>query len=257
MLDWIADPNAWIALATLTALEIVLGIDNIIFISILVSRLPEESRNLARRLGLGFAMATRILLLLSLAWIMRLKEPLFTLWQDISGRDLILIVGGLFLLWKSVHEIHNSLEGPEGDEPSPGDVAGRNFAALMVQIALIDLVFSLDSVITAVGLVDDVSIMIIAVMFAIVVMMLAAQPIGEFVDRHPTIKMLALSFLVVVGVVLIAEGFDTPVPKGYIYFAMAFSLAVEALNIRMRARRVRVPAPVKLHKAIEDRPPQE
>ena len=256
-MEWLSDPNAWVALATLAALEIVLGIDNIIFITILVGRLPPEQRRKARFLGLSLALVLRVLLLLSLTWIMQLTEPLFTIGQEISGRDLILILGGLFLLWKSVHEIHNSLEGPEGDVDESGQVVRRSFAAALVQIALIDLVFSRGSVITAVGLVDNVTIMIIAVMFAIVVMMLAAQPIGEFVDRHPTIKMLALSFLVVVGVVLIAEGFDTPVPKGYIYFAMAFSLAVEALNIRMRARRVRVPAPVKLHKAIEDRPPQE
>ena len=249
MLDWIADPNAWIALATLTALEIVLGIDNIIFISILVSRLPEESRNLARRLGLGFAMATRILLLLSLAWIMRLKEPLFTLWQDISGRDLILIVGGLFLLWKSVHEIHNSLEG---DEPHPGSgsagsAARATFGGVIVQIGIIDIVFSFDSVITAVGLADQVPVMVLAIVISVAVMMFAARPIGEFVDRHPTIKMLALAFLVLVGVTLIAEGFETHVPKGYIYFAMAFSIGVEMLNIRMRDRRAGR-APIQLRK---------
>ena len=253
-MNWIADPNGWIALATLAALEIVLGIDNIIFISILVGRLPKEMRARARFAGLSLALVMRVLLLLSITWIMQLTAPIFTvLAQEISGRDLILIVGGLFLLWKSVHEIHNSLEGPEGDEPSPGDVAGRNFAGLMVQIALIDLVFSLDSVITAVGLVDDVSIMITAVLFSVAVMMVASQPIGEFVDRHPTIKMLALSFLVVVGVVLVGEGFDQKIPKGYIYFAMAFSMVVEMLNIRMRSRRAA--APLKLHKAIEDREP--
>ena len=244
MLDWIADPNAWIALATLTALEIVLGIDNIIFISILVSRLPEERRNLARRLGLGFAMATRILLLLSLAWIMRLREPLFTLWQDISGRDLILIVGGLFLLWKSVHEIHNSLEG---DEPGTGGGAGgaahATFGGVIVQIGIIDIVFSLDSVITAVGLADQVAVMVLAIVISVAVMMFAARPIGEFVDRHPTIKMLALAFLVLVGVTLIAEGFETHVPKGYIYFAMAFSVGVEILNLRLR----KAGKPVDLH----------
>ena len=249
MLDWIADPNAWIALATLTALEIVLGIDNIIFISILVSRLPEESRNLARRLGLGFAMATRILLLLSLAWIMRLTEPLFTLWQDISGRDLILIVGGLFLLWKSVHEIHNSLEGDEPDpgSGSAGSAARATFGGVIVQIGIIDIVFSLDSVITAVGLADQVPVMVLAIVISVAVMMFAARPIGEFVDRHPTIKMLALAFLVLVGVTLIAEGFETHVPKGYIYFAMAFSIGVEMLNIRMRDRRAGR-APIQLRK---------
>ena len=254
MMHLLTDPQAWIAFATLTALELVLGIDNIIFISILVDKLPKERRELARRIGLFMAMFMRIGLLMVLAWIVGLVAPLFTVFgHEISGRDLILILGGLFLLWKSVHEIHNSLEGPEGDEPSPGDVAGRNFAALMVQIALIDLVFSLDSVITAVGLVDDVSIMITAVLFSVAVMMVASQPIGEFVDRHPTIKMLALSFLVVVGVVLVAEGFDQKIPKGYIYFAMAFSMVVEMLNIRMRSRRAA--APLKLHKAIEDREP--
>jgi len=244
MFDWIADPNAWIALATLTALEIVLGIDNIIFLSILVSRLPAGRRNLARRLGLGLAMLTRILLLLSLTWIMRLTAPLFTLWQEISGRDLILIGGGLFLLWKSVHEIHNSLEGEDEDGHPTARAAG--FASVLVQIALIDIVFSLDSVITAVGLADQVTVMVLAIVISVAVMMFAARSIGEFVDAHPTIKMLALAFLVLVGVTLIAEGFDAHVPKGYIYFAMAFSVAVEMLNIRLRNRRGR--APIKLRR---------
>jgi predicted tellurium resistance membrane protein TerC len=246
--DWLADPNAWIALATLTALEIVLGIDNIIFISILVGRLPPERRDLARRLGLTLAMGTRILLLLSLAWIMRLTEPLFTvLGQEISGRDLILIGGGLFLLWKSVHEIHASLEG-EQDEPGTAGAAARaTFGGVLVQIAIIDIVFSLDSVITAVGLADQVSVMVIAILVSVAVMMFAAKSIGEFVDRHPTIKMLALSFLVLVGVTLIAEGFDTHVPKGYIYFAMAFSIVVEMINIRLRKR---IQAPVQLRKDL-------
>jgi predicted tellurium resistance membrane protein TerC len=249
-MDWIADPNAWIALATLVALEIVLGIDNIIFISILCGRLPPEMRNRARMLGLSLALVMRILLLLSIAWIMKLTDPLFTvLGNAISGRDLILIVGGLFLLWKSVHEIHNSLEGA-GEAGAAAAVATGTFGAILVQIALIDLVFSLDSVITAVGLVDEVSIMIIAVMMSVVVMMVAARPIGEFVDRHPTIKMLALSFLVLVGLVLVAEGFDTHIPKGYVYFAMAFSVAVEMLNLRARGRRQT--APIKLKKAIDD-----
>ncbi len=248
MFDWLADPNAWIALATLTALEIVLGIDNIIFISILVGRLPAERRDLARRLGLTLAMGTRILLLLSLAWIMRLTEPLFTvLGQDISGRDLILIGGGLFLLWKSVHEIHASLEG-EDDEPGDAGAAARaTFGGVLIQIAIIDIVFSLDSVITAVGLADQVSVMVIAILVSVAVMMFAARSIGEFVDRHPTIKMLALSFLVLVGVTLIAEGFDTHVPKGYIYFAMAFSIAVEMINIRLRKR---MRDPVQLRKDL-------
>ncbi len=248
MFDWIADPNAWVALATLTALEIVLGIDNIIFISILVGRLPPEKRDLARRLGLSLAMGSRILLLLALAWIMRLTEPLFSvLGQDVSGRDLILIGGGLFLLWKSVHEIHNSLEG-EADTSHDGSVAAAakvSFAGVLVQIAIIDIVFSLDSVITAVGLADDVAVMVIAIVAAVAVMMFAAKPIGDFVDAHPTIKILALAFLVLVGVTLIAEGFSTHVPKGYIYFAMAFSFGVEMINIRMRKR---MKAPVLLRK---------
>ena len=248
-MDWIADPNAWIALATLVALEIVLGIDNIIFISILCGRLPPEQRNRARVLGLSLALVMRILLLLSIAWIMKLTEPLFTvLGNAISGRDLILIVGGLFLLWKSVHEIHNSLEGEEEAGVQAG--AGAAFGAILVQIALIDLVFSLDSVITAVGLVEEVSIMIIAVLFSVVVMMFGARPIGEFVDRHPTIKMLALSFLVLVGLVLVAEGFDTHIPKGYVYFAMAFSVGVEMLNLR--ARGARQASALRLRKAIEE-----
>ena len=248
MFDWIADPNAWIALATLTALEIVLGVDNIIFISILVGRLPPEKRDLARRLGLSLAMGSRILLLLSLAWIMRLTEPLFSVFgKGISGRDLILIGGGLFLLWKSVHEIHNSLEGENdaGNDGSGAAAAGASFAGVLVQIAVIDIVFSLDSVITAVGLADDVMVMVIAIVAAVAVMMFAAKPIGDFVDEHPTIKMLALSFLVLVGVTLIGEGFGTHLPKGYIYFAMAFSFAVEMINIRLRKR---MQAPVKLRK---------
>jgi len=248
MFDWIADPNAWIALATLTALEIVLGIDNIIFISILVGRVPAARRDLARRLGLGLAMGTRIALLLSLSWIMQLREPLFTLFQKFSGRDLILIGGGLFLLWKSVHEIHNALEGEaENDQNALGNAA-TSFAGVLVQIAIIDIVFSLDSVITAVGLADDVAVMVIAIVLSVAVMMFAARPIGEYVEAHPTIKMLALSFLVLVGVTLIAEGFETHVPKGYVYFAMAFSIAVEMLNIRMRERREGKRRPLKLRK---------
>ncbi len=251
MFDWIADPNAWVALATLTALEIVLGIDNIIFISILVGRLPPEKRDLARRLGLSLAMGTRIALPLSLAWIMRLTEPLFSvLGKDISGRDLILIGGGLFLLWKSVHEIHGSLEGVDDVADSSGAAAkaGVGFGSILVQIAILDIVFSLDSVITAVGLADDVMVMVIAIVAAVGVMMFAAKPIGEFVDAHPTIKILALAFLVLVGVTLIAEGFGTHVPKGYIYFAMAFSFAVEMVNIRMRKKS----EPVRLRKDLPD-----
>ena len=237
-MELLLDPQAWIAFFTLTALEIVLGVDNIIFISILVGRLPEHQRPRARTLGLAFAMLTRIGLLLSLAWVMTLTEPLFTLpvaGKDISGRDLILIGGGLFLLWKSVHEIHNSLEG-EGEAAAAGAVVRAGFAAVIVQIAIIDIVFSLDSVITAVGMVDQVAIMVAAIVMAVGVMMFAAGPIGEFVDRHPTVKMLALSFLILVGVALVAEGWNYHIPKGYIYFAMAFSVGVEMLNIRMLAR---------------------
>jgi predicted tellurium resistance membrane protein TerC len=249
MFDWLADPNAWIALATLTALEIVLGVDNIIFISILVGRLPPEKRDLARRLGLSLAMGSRIALLLSLAWIMRLTEPLFTvLGKGVSGRDLILIGGGLFLLWKSVHEIHGSLEGEdETEEGSAVRAAGVSFVGILVQIAIIDIVFSLDSVITAVGLADDVMVMVVAIVAAVAVMMFAAKPIGDFVDTHPTIKILALAFLVLVGATLIAEGFGTHVPKGYIYFAMAFSFAVEMVNIRLRKKMVK---PVHLRKDL-------
>ena len=249
-MDWIADPNAWIALATLTALEIVLGVDNIIFISILVGRLPAAQRNLARRLGLLLAMGTRIALLASLAWIMRLTSPLFVLpiaVLEISGRDLILIGGGLFLLWKSVHEIHGALEGAEGGQHFVP--AHASFTSVLIQIAIVDIVFSLDSVITAVGLVDDLGVMVTAIVASVAVMMFSARPIGEFVDRHPTVKMLALAFLVLIGATLIAEGFDTHVPKGYIYFAMAFSVAVEALNIRLRKK---VATPVKLHKDLPD-----
>jgi predicted tellurium resistance membrane protein TerC len=234
-MEWLTDPQAWIALVTLTALEIVLGVDNIIFISILVGRLPEAQRQRARVLGLGFAMFTRIALLLSLAWVMTLTEPLITIGKDISGRDLILVGGGLFLLWKSVHEIHNSLEG-EADEHTAAAVRA-SFATVIVQIAILDIIFSLDSVITAVGMVDEVPIMVLAIVIAVGVMMFAAKPIGEFVDRHPTVKMLALSFLILVGMALIAEGWGYPIPKGYIYFAMAFSVVVEMLNIRVRARR--------------------
>jgi predicted tellurium resistance membrane protein TerC len=235
-MEWLTDPQLWIALVTLTALEIVLGVDNIIFISILVARLPEAQRNRARVLGLGFAMFSRIALLLSLAWVMTLTEPLFSIGKDISGRDLILIGGGLFLLWKSVHEVHNSLEG-EADEEHIGAAVRAGFASVIVQIGIIDIVFSLDSVITAVGMVDEVPIMVLAIVIAVGVMMFAAKSIGEFVDSHPTVKMLALSFLVLVGVVLIAEGWGFHIPKGYVYFAMAFSVAVEMLNLRVRARR--------------------
>jgi len=248
-MEWITDPQAWIALATLTVLEIVLGIDNIVFISILVGRLPEHRRNLARRLGLALAMGTRLALLLSLAWIMTLTTPLFSVLRwEISGRDLILLLGGLFLLWKSVHEIHNSLEGAMDEH---GSAVQASFGAVIVQIAILDIVFSLDSVITAVGMADDIAVMVIAIVLAVAVMMFAARPIGEFVDRHPTIKMLALSFLILVGFALVAEGLDFHVPKGYIYFAMAFSVAVEMLNIRVRARAARVSA-VRLRKSMHE-----
>jgi predicted tellurium resistance membrane protein TerC len=237
-MEWLTDPQAWIALFTLTALEIVLGVDNIIFISILVGRLPEAQRQRARVLGLAFAMLTRIGLLLSLAWVMTLVDPLFTIvGREISGRDLILIGGGLFLLWKSVHEIHGSLEGEhDGDDPAAAAAARATFASIIVQIGIIDIVFSLDSVITAVGMADHVEIMVIAIVIAIGVMMFAAKTIGEFVDRHPTVKMLALSFLILVGLALIAEGWDFHIPKGYIYFAMAFSVGVEMLNLRIRKK---------------------
>jgi predicted tellurium resistance membrane protein TerC len=242
VLELLADPQAWVAFATLTMLELVLGIDNIIFISILVDRLPPAQRERARRLGLFGAMFMRIGLLMVLAWIVGLTAPFFTLFgEEISGRDLILIGGGLFLLWKSVHEIHQLLEGVEG-ERSAGTGAG--FAAVLGQIMVIDLVFSLDSIITAVGMVSQIAIMVAAVIASVALMMAFAGAIGRFVSAHPTIKMLALAFLVVVGVVLIAAGFDHEVPKGYVYFAMAFSVAVELLNIRMRKRAA---APVQLH----------
>ena len=245
-MELLTSPEAWIAFATLTLLELVLGIDNIIFISILVDKLPRAQQEFARRLGLFMAMFMRIGLLLVLAWIVGLVEPLFTVFgQEISGRDLILIAGGLFLVRKSTTEIHGSLEGEEGHAAS---AVKATFAAVIFQIMLIDLVFSLDSIITAVGMVDDVRVMIAAVIVSVALMMLFASPIGRFVSDHPTIKMLALSFLVVVGVVLMAEGFDHHVPKGYVYFAMAFSLGVELLNIKLRKRAQKQ---VKLHSAYE------
>jgi predicted tellurium resistance membrane protein TerC len=244
-MELLTDPQAWIAFATLTALELVLGIDNIIFISILVDKLPKERREFARRLGLFMAMFMRIGLLLVLAWIVGLVEPLFTvLEKGFSGRDLILILGGLFLIWKSTSEIHQSMEGEEGHASS---AVKATFTAVILQIMVIDLVFSLDSIITAVGMVDDVKIMIAAVIASVAMMMLFAGPIGRFVSAHPTIKMLALAFLVVVGVVLVAEGFGHHVPKGYVYFAMAFSLGVEMLNITLRKRSAK---PVQLHQHI-------
>ena len=246
MIEWLASPEAWIALATLTALEIVLGIDNIIFISILVGRLPEKQRNIARRVGLSLAMIARLALLFSISWVMGLTKPWFEiLGVEISGRDLILIGGGLFLLAKATHEIHNSLEGV--DEQRTTNAATASMGMVLAQIAVLDIVFSLDSVITAVGLADHVSIMATAIIIAVGVMLFAAKSIGEFVDNHPTIKMLALSFLILVGVTLMVEGFDVHVPKGYIYFAMAFSVAVEMLNIRLR-KRMNERRPIKLRK---------
>jgi predicted tellurium resistance membrane protein TerC len=242
MFEWLVRPDAWIALGTVTALEIVLGIDNIIFLSVLVGRLPQTQRVFARRIGLGLAMAARLVLLFSISWVMGLTEPWLTLFgHAISGRDFILIGGGMFLLAKSTLEIHHSLEGTEEGGPA---VDAATLGMVLVQIALLDIVFSLDSVITAVGLVEQVSIMAISIILAVIVMLMAAKSIGDFVDAHPTIKILALSFLILVGVTLMVEGFDVHVPKGYIYFAMAFSVTVEMLNIRMRRKRA---VPVKLH----------
>lgn len=235
MFEWITIPEMWVALGTLVALEIVLGIDNIIFISILVGRLPVEQRNIARQLGLGLAMLVRLALLFSIVWVMGLVEPWFTIFdKEISGRDLILIVGGLFLLGKSTHEIHSSLEIPHKTDTT---VEHAKFYSVLAQIAILDIVFSLDSVITAVGLVEYLSIMVIAIILSVGVMLFSAKPIGLFVDKNPTIKMLALSFLLLIGFTLIAEGFDVHVPKGYIYFAMAFSVGVELLNMRVRKKR--------------------
>ena len=254
-LNWVSSPEAWLALATLTILEIVLGIDNIIFITILVGKLPSELRGKGRIFGLGLAMITRILLLLSLAWVMKLKEPI--LWH-FSGRDLILLGGGLFLIWKSTHEIHNSLEGHE-EEHKTGKVG--SFTAVLIQIALIDIIFSLDSVITAVGLAKDVAVMIFAILISVGVMMFAAKSIGDFVDKNPTLKILALSFLILVGLALAGEGlndtiktelkgdYELKVPKGYIYFAMAFSFIVEMINIKMRKKGS---TSMKLHKDIKE-----
>jgi predicted tellurium resistance membrane protein TerC len=234
--ELLLDPQAWIAFATLTALELVLGIDNIVFISILVDRLPPERREIARRIGLGMAMFMRIALLLLIFWIVGLTAPLFTvLGNEISGRDLILLAGGVFLLWKATGEIHELLED-HGDGPKPASAVHAGFAAILGQIIVIDLVFSLDSIITAVGMVNDVRVMIAAVIASVGLMMVAAGPIGRFVSRHPTVKMLALSFLIMIGMALVADGLDFHVPKGYIYFAMAISVAVEMLNLRLRRK---------------------
>jgi len=232
-MDWLTDPQSWIAFATLLALEIVLGIDNVVFIAILAAKLPAEQQPRARTLGLGLALLTRIVLLFSLSWIIRLTAPLFTVFtHEISGRDLILVVGGLFLLAKATHEIHQKLEGEEGHASAR---VKPSFASVIVQILLLDVVFSLDSVITAVGMVDEIGIMIAAVVIAVGFMMVFAAPISAFVERHPTVKVLALSFLLLIGMSLVAEGFGHHIPKGYIYSAMAFSVIVEMINLRVRS----------------------
>ena len=237
-MTWLTDPEIWVALATLTFLEIVLGVDNIIFISILSGKLPARQQPAARRIGLFLAMATRILLLFSLVWIVRLTAPLFAIWRhEISGRDLILIAGGLFLLAKSTHEIHGRLEGEEGHGSAR---APASFTSVLVQIMMLDIVFSLDSVITAIDMVDQLAVMVAAVMIAVLIMMVAAEPLSAFVHRHPTVKMLALSFLLLIGLSLLLEGFDHHIPKGYIYFAMGFSVFVEMINLRIRAKTVPV-----------------
>ena len=240
-MEWLSDPQAWIALLTLTVLEVVLGIDNVIFISILSGKLPAEQQKKARTIGLAMAMIMRVLLLLSLAWIIKLTAPLFTvLGQEISGRDLILLIGGLFLIAKATHEIHDKLEGEEG-----GDIkrVAPSLASVIFQISLLDIVFSLDSVITAVGMAKHLGVMITAVIIAVLIMLVSAGSISSFVNRHPTVKMLALSFLLLIGTSLIAEGLDFHIPKGYVYFAMAFSVFVETLNIALR----RKSKPVQLH----------
>jgi predicted tellurium resistance membrane protein TerC len=241
MLDWLTDPEIWIALVTLTSLEIVLGIDNIIFISILAGKLPADQQNKARQTGLGLAMFIRIALLFSLSWIIGLTAPLFSVFgQEVSGRDLILLLGGLFLLAKSTYEIHERLEGEEGHASAKVKAA---FWSVIVQILLLDIVFSLDSVITAVGMVDELPVMIAAVVIAVAIMLWAAKPVSEFVEHHPTVKMLALSFLLLIGFSLVVEGLHQHIPKGYIYFAMGFSVFVEMLNLRLRPKA----EPVKLH----------
>lgn len=242
-MELLTDPQIWIAFFTLTALELVLGIDNIIFISILADKLPREQQDRARKLGLGLALISRIALLLVLSWVIGLTAPLFSVFaEEISGRDLVLILGGLFLLFKSTREIHQNLEGEEGHSSAK---VYASFAGVLVQIMLLDIVFSLDSIITAVGMVDELSVMVAAVIAAVALMMVAAGPLHRFVQRHPTIKMLALSFLLLIGMALIGEGFDHHIPKGYIYFAMAFSVFVELLNMRAR----KTSPPVRLHEA--------
>ena len=241
-MEWLIDPQMWVSLMTLTALELVLGIDNVVFISILAGKLPHEQQQPARTLGLGLAMLMRIGLLFALSWIIRLTAPLFTLLtQEISGRDLILLAGGLFLLGKSTHEIHAKLEGEDGEGLT---TVHPSFMSVLIQILLLDVVFSLDSVITAVVMTDRLGVMIAAVVVSVLCMMVFAWPISQFVERHPTVKMLALSFLLLIGVTLIAEGFDQHIPKGYIYFAMAFSVGVEMMNLKLRKP---CAVPVKLH----------
>jgi predicted tellurium resistance membrane protein TerC len=244
-MEWITDPQIWIAFLTLLALEVVLGIDNVIFIAILSDKLPESQRGKARRLGLSLAMGIRILLLLSIAWIARLTKPVFEVaGQGISGRDMILIGGGLFLIAKSTFEIHESLEGEAHHATAKGKA---KFGSVIFQILMLDIVFSLDSVITAVGMTDKIPVMIAAVIGAVAIMLLGAGPIAEFVRRHPTVKMLALSFLILIGVSLLGEGLDFHIPRGYVYFAMAFSVAVEMLNLKLRAGK----KPVELHQRVE------
>jgi predicted tellurium resistance membrane protein TerC len=246
-MDWITNPEIWIALITLTTLEVVLGIDNVIFISILASKLPQNQQQRARRAGLIGAMVTRILLLLSLAWIIRLTAPLFAIFgQEISGRDLILLAGGLFLLAKATHEIHDKLEGDAGRSNPKG---AASFGGVVLQIMLLDVVFSLDSVITAIGMVRAVWVMATAIIIAVVIMLISVEAIAAFVERHPTIKMLALSFLLLIGIALVAEGFDHEIPKGYLYFAMGFSVFVEMLNFQARKRARK---PVGLRSAITE-----
>ena len=247
-MEWVTDPQAWMGFLTLTVLEIVLGIDNIIFISILCGKLPAEQQGKARRIGLALAMLMRIGLLLSISWVTRLTRPLFVVpmvGQEISGRDLVLLLGGLFLLAKSTHEIHDKLEGAHGEAAGKG---GPSFANVLIQIVMLDIVFSLDSVITAVGMVSQVGVMISAVVVAVGFMMVFARPVSDFVHRHPTVKILALSFLLMIGLMLVAEGFHQHIPKGYVYFAMAFSVAVEMLNLRLR----KSTRPVELHQRIEE-----
>ena len=242
-MEWLTSPEIWIALLTLTALEIVLGVDNVIFISILAGKLPRDQQASARRVGLALAMLMRIALLFSLAWVIQLTAPLFVVFkQEISGRDLILILGGLFLIAKSTHEIHDKLEGEEGHATA---ARVRSFKGVIIQILLLDIVFSLDSVITAVGMVNNIWVMITAVVLAVAVMMFSAGFISDFVDRHPTVKILALSFLLLIGLALLADGFNQHIPKGYIYFAMGFSVFVEMINLKMRSRHAQ---PLHLHK---------